>query len=43
MTAIRAGYLGIQQLASLNLDRLLYGATIAVALVAGSFFGTLFL
>lgn len=43
MTAIQAGYKSLFQLAELNLDRLLYGATIVVALVAGSFFGNLFL
>ena len=43
MTALRSGYHGLAYLASLNTDRLLYGATIAVALLAGSFFGTLFL
>lgn len=43
MTAIQAGYRGLHELATINLDRLLYGVTIAVALVAGSFFGTLFL
>ena len=43
MTAIRAGYKGLSLLAELNWDRLLYGATIAVALVAGSFFGQIFL
>lgn len=43
MTAIRAGYRSLSQLADLNWDRLLYAVTIAVALVAGSFFGQLFL
>ncbi|SEL25678.1 hypothetical protein SAMN04488032_11574 [Pacificibacter marinus] len=43
MTAIIASYNSISMLASLNWDRLLYGATIAVALVVGSMFGNLFL
>ncbi|WP_263491358.1 hypothetical protein [Celeribacter litoreus] len=43
MTAIRAGYRSLSQLADLNWDRLLYALTICVALVAGSFFGQLFL
>lgn len=43
MTAIRAGYQSLSQLADLNWDRLLYAATIIVALVTGSFFGQLFL
>ncbi|WP_303048549.1 hypothetical protein [Celeribacter sp. HF31] len=43
MTAIRAGYQSLSQLADLNWDRLLYAATIVVALVAGSFFGHLIL
>ncbi|ATG46768.1 hypothetical protein CEW89_03855 [Celeribacter ethanolicus] len=43
MTAIRASYRSLSQLADLNWDRLLYAATIVVALVAGSFFGHLFL
>ncbi len=43
MTAIRAGYQSLSQLADLNWDRLLYAATIVVALVAGSFFGQLLL
>jgi hypothetical protein len=43
MTAIRASYNSLSMLAELNWDRLLYGATIAVALVAGAAFGNLFL
>ncbi|MDO6614852.1 MULTISPECIES: hypothetical protein [Pacificibacter] len=43
MTTIIASYKGLSMLARLNGDRLLYGATIAVALVAGSIFGTMFL
>lgn len=43
MAVIRASYLGLAQLADLNWDRLLYGATIAVALVAVLFFGQIFL
>jgi hypothetical protein len=43
MTTIIASYNSISLLASLNCDRLLYGATLVVALVAGSVFGNLFL
>ncbi len=43
MTAIRASYRSLSQLADLNWDRLLYAATISVALVAGAFFGQFFL
>ena len=43
MTTLRAGYESIHELFDLNWDRLLYAATIAVALVAGSYFGQLFL
>ncbi|MFT6451973.1 MAG: hypothetical protein ACJA06_001460 [Halocynthiibacter sp.] len=43
MTAIKSGYRSLSLLADLNWDRLLYGATIAVALVAGSYVGTLFI
>ncbi|MFT6168153.1 MAG: hypothetical protein ACJAR9_000261 [Celeribacter sp.] len=43
MTTIIASYNSLSLLASLNWDRLLYGLTIAVALVAGSVFGNLFL
>ncbi|WP_417248844.1 hypothetical protein [Celeribacter sp.] len=43
MAVIRASYQGLAELADLNWDRILYGATIAVALVAGSFFGQIFL
>ena len=43
MTAIGASYRSLSQLADLNWDRLLYAATITVALVAGAFFGQFFL
>ena len=43
MTAIRASYRSLSQLADLNWDRLMYAATISVALVAGAFFGQFFL
>lgn len=42
MTAIKSGYRSLSLLADLNWDRLLYGGAIAVALVAGSFVGQLF-
>jgi len=40
MAAIRSGYRSLSLLADLNWDRLLYGATIAFALSAGSVFGS---
>ena len=43
MTPIIASYKGLSLLARLNWDRLLYGVTIALALIAGSVFGNLFL
>ncbi|GAA3876080.1 hypothetical protein [Celeribacter arenosi] len=43
MIVIRDSYQSLSQLAELNWDRLLYGGTIALALVAGSFFGQYFL
>lgn len=43
MTAIRASYRSLTQLADLNWDRLLYAATLVVALAAGAFFGQMFL
>ena len=43
MTALRASYDSLTLLAELNWDRLLYGVTIAVALVAGTAFGNHFL
>lgn len=43
MTTIIASYNGLSMLARLNWDRLLYGATITVALVAGAIFGNMFL
>jgi hypothetical protein len=42
MTTIIASYNSLSLLASLNWDRLLYGATIAVALTVGSVIGTMF-
>lgn len=41
MTAIAQSARGLGLLVSLNWDRLLYALTIAVALVAGSWLGTL--
>lgn len=43
MTTLRASFNGLSLLADLNWDRLLYGATMIVALLAGSLFGSLFL
>lgn len=43
MTTLRASYDSLTLLAELNWDRLLYGVTIAVALVAGAAFGNYFL
>lgn len=41
MEHIQQGYRGISVLMNLNWDRLLYVATIAFALSAGAYFGTL--
>ena len=41
MQTIAAGYKGVSLLVNLNWDRLLYLATIAVALWAGAFSGSL--
>jgi hypothetical protein len=43
MTTLRASYDSLTMLAELNWDRLLYGVTIAVALIAGSAFGNYFM
>jgi hypothetical protein len=43
MTTLRASYDSLSMLAELNWDRLLYGVTIAVALIAGSAFGNYFM
>ncbi|SLN39886.1 hypothetical protein AQS8620_01497 [Aquimixticola soesokkakensis] len=40
MTAIQASYRSLSLLADLNWDRLLYGATIVLALYTGSQLGT---
>ncbi|WP_232790452.1 hypothetical protein [Pelagovum pacificum] len=41
MQALTQGYNGVSLLVNLNWDRLLYGATIAGALWAGAFIGSL--
>jgi len=41
MQTIQAGYRGISLLVDLNWDRLLYVATIAVALMLGAYIGSL--
>ena len=41
MQQIISGYRGISLLVNVNWDRILYLATIAVALLAGAFFGSL--
>lgn len=43
MTTLRASYHSLSLLAELNWDRLLYGATIVLALGTGAAFGNLFL
>lgn len=43
MTSIITSYRGLSLLARLNWDRLMYGITIAVALMAGSVFANMFL
>ncbi len=42
MQAIESGYRGLTLLVDLNWDRLLYLATIATALGAGAFIGSLY-
>ncbi len=42
MQAIHNGYRGLSLLFDLNWDRLLYLATIAIALMMGAFIGTLY-
>jgi len=41
MQTIQSGYRGLTLLFDLNWDRLLYVATIALALLAGAFIGSL--
>jgi len=41
MQAIHSGYRGLSLLFNLNWDRILYAATILLALMAGAFVGTL--
>jgi hypothetical protein len=41
MQHIKSGYRGLSLLVDLNWDRMLYLATIAVALLAGGFIGSL--
>ncbi|MDM8167822.1 hypothetical protein [Roseovarius sp.] len=41
MQQIVSGYRGISLLVNVNWDRILYLATIAVALLAGAFFGSI--
>ncbi|MEQ8291673.1 MAG: hypothetical protein RIA08_05645 [Roseovarius sp.] len=41
MQQIVSGYRGISLLVDVNWDRILYLATIAVALLAGAFFGSI--
>lgn len=42
MTTIQAGYKSLSLLAQLNLDRILYGATIVLALCGGAYVGSFF-
>ena len=41
MATLQAGYRGVSLLVDLNWDRLLYVATIAVALLLGAYVGSL--
>ncbi|WP_299282045.1 hypothetical protein [uncultured Tateyamaria sp.] len=41
MQTLQSGYRGLSLLMMLNWDRALYGCTIAIALVAGAWLGTL--
>lgn len=41
MQHIQTGYRGLSLLMNLNWDRLLYGATLAFALVLGSYIGSI--
>jgi len=41
MQQLVSGYRGISLLVNVNWDRILYFATIAVALLAGAFFGSM--
>ena len=43
MTTLVSGYRGLSLVVALNFDRLIYIATVAVALCVGGYLGTLFL